>query len=191
VKGEGREGVEMIMEKCRNCFTRSGKDEKVCPVCKIEKAKSKKELTRSEKLTRYFCRGIRVVGLLKVIEGIGLVIFAWTGIVKYRATAMFTSESIPILFFILYALFLFVFGYGLMKYKKWAFYMGIIYFPIRIISPFITFRSSCYIDCSFDIKAYPVILGLFQLLLFYYVVNATSRKILLRPQPSIAATPCA
>ena len=168
------------MEKCRFCFTRSGEYERVCPVCGIDKSKSKSELSRQEKLTRYFCRGIRVVGILNIIGGIGDTIIAIAGLFgaispgyrfPFRAVLGIKMDT-PLM--LLYGIFLFVFGCSLMKYKKWPFYAAVIYYPIMIIICFTRAHYSAYIA------------GLFELLLFYYIINATSRKILLRGQPTVS-----
>ncbi|MCX6354018.1 MAG: hypothetical protein NTZ78_03820 [Candidatus Aureabacteria bacterium] len=170
------------MEKCKFCFTRSGQYERLCTVCGIDKSKSKSELSPPEKLTRYFCRGIRVVGLLSILSAIMVLVHMAYAILYHRTIAMhgmtIPMGILPMLLYAIYPVFLLAFGYALMKYKKWTFYASMIYFPIIIIFSLSKLRCS---GC---------IAGLFELVLFYYIINATSRKILLRGQTAASPMTC-
>lgn len=162
------------MQKCKFCFSLSEEGENVCPVCGIEKTKSKEDLTKQEKRKRYFCKAIRVVGFLQMIVGILLIFGGILLLITSISSQQFIeSKIISLIFIIFYGIFSFILGFYLTKYKRWIFYAALIFYSIQILLNIIVKNP------------YRVVITI---LFLYYIANPTSREIFLRKNLTLTIT---
>lgn len=156
------------MDRCRICYCPTDASHENCSVCGVVKGKDIKDLTKEEKLLRYFCRGIKVAGFLSIIGGILTLIMTGSMIIsQIRALS-----GIQLVYGCVFSGLLMVWGIAgiiigtaLRQYKRWSFYGGVATYGISVVIGTLTLNP---------------VSALFGILLLYYIANATSRKILLR-----------
>ena len=152
-----------MQKKCRYCFRPFSGDRGICGVCGIDPAKSKNELTKSEKLTHYWCRTLYIMGFLAIVGGIAGVLAGGIGMwLSYTGQVMRSNLAWYGLNFIMAAIFI-VFGLALRRYKAWCYRAGIVLYSFVILSGVLTRQP------------FSALLGI---LFLYYIASPLSRKIL-------------
>lgn len=153
------------MVKCKYCRSTLSEQSSVCSLCKVNSAKEKKALTKEEKRVAYYCRAIRVTGILSIIGGalgiafsIGVMVEL---IVKKANLIVVLLVAVNLLISIAYI----SVGSALRKYEKWSYIGGALLYTIAIVLAIVT-------------KSIGGIL--FAILFLSYVASPTSRKILYR-----------
>jgi hypothetical protein len=147
------------MPKCHYCKVRIGEGKTDCSICGINISKAKRDLTKDEKKIIYYCRAIRVAGVVSIIFGVLSLLMSVVG--------LFIQDlrDARLLFLFILGIIDIYFGLSLRVYKKWCFFGSI---PILGYGLII---SIIYVN----------LFGLiFSIILLSYVLNSTSKKILFR-----------
>ena len=143
--------------KCITCLYESELENNICPVCKTDKMKNKKDLTKEEKKRRKACRGIRALGRLEILFSAFCILFL---LMPY-----FNKDNLFTIPFAVAAIFSFIEGLGLLLYKGWSFYLGI------VICLFVIFTCVSMVFLPG---------ALLPLMLVYYICNKRAMDVLLR-----------
>ena len=152
-----------MAKRCRYCYSKQKYGEPVCCVCKIDATKDRKALSKSEKLTHYFCRTLHIMAFLAVLGGIlgaGMMLLVLLA-PNPRLPVRLAYGSIN---FILAIAFI-IFGLALSRYKKWCYVGGIILYSF----------ATAINALSGNLPAL-----LMSLLFLYYIAAPLSRKVLYR-----------
>ncbi len=158
-----------MAKRCKYCFSKLSGGSSVCGVCKIDSAKSKKDLTKEEKKIAYWCRTLYIMGFLAIVGGAfgAFLLFPYVVLIIRGETEHLGRPGLfwyfyTISTFILSIVFIF-FGIALRRYKKWCYVGGIILYSFFIMLYFP------------GINVIAILAGAFFL---YCIATRTSRKIL-------------
>jgi hypothetical protein len=150
-----------MTKKCKFCLTPLIQEQRNCPVCKLDSAKDKTELTPEEAKIWQAARNLRIVGILTILRGV-------LGIMA--SAALFAPQSQPVPLAVFGVLFVFSIssiwvGMALGKFRPWAYEAGSILYALFLIFDFFAARW----------------LAVFVAVVFLYVIaNPTAKKILKR-----------
>jgi len=129
-----------MMKRCKSCLFKADVDDGICPVCGIDQAKSKKDLSKEQKRIRYAAIGIRSVAVLHLLGGVILLVILPSLLLRYASQGTYSASLIlAVVYSFIVGIVFLVLAFGLWKYAKWGYYAaaatyGIILF-MNLISP--------------------------------------------------------
>ena len=145
-------------KKCSYCWTKAKDLTGKCSVCGIGIGKKQNELTKEERKTARYCKGMRSTAVLSLIAGIFVTLIAAMNMADSKMIAL-------VLFLLVVGIANLYFGYSLMTYKKWCYYGSIPILGYGLIW-FLSYHNIGGALC--------------EILLLWYMLNSTSKKILFR-----------
>ena len=149
----------MSGKKCKYCFAPMEQGQQVCPTCRIDNIKDKKQLTMEEVNLWHSARNLNVVSILAVIGG-------FLGIMATLALLAPSSHPMPVIIPVrtfIFAVTGICVGIGIRKRQQWTYWGGIILYGLLLLIFFSVGRW----------------LGMIIFACFIYVIaNPTAKKIL-------------
>lgn len=144
-----------MKSKCKICNFKSDEKIKACPICHF--LKKEKKLTKEKISIRKACTLIKILGYFHIISAALLLIGFSYYFSQFERSTLISGMRLIILFFVQ--------GIGLILYKKWSFYLGLLMYLYNIL------------DYSLSFFIPGIIINLIFLIV---ILNKNVRKILLR-----------
>jgi len=161
-----------MMAKCRFCRSVSEEGESICPVCGLDKTKSKEDLPGEQRSTAAACWQLRLIGALHVGIGAFVLLGSLMGLILLAAGRTLQNVPVEVSFHPVRAvtspltgIFLILHGLSMRRYRKWSFYGAVAFYGLWILT---------------GIMGSQFVIVTVLIFVLYFIVRAPARKVLLR-----------